>query len=241
VNTPTSTSFTYTQAGAVSSSVSGTATLQPTANIQSVQEGQATCTSGGPGVVTFSCSVGNMNPGAIVRISFIVEMQNQTITNSATASGTDDAGTPLADSIATATTNPPPPLPTGGGPTTDLQLTGKPQHGSVKVNTADAYLWVISNKGADAPSVSFSQPIPNGVQVTSITTTLGSCTGPAPGTQGGTVKCTVATLLNAGTVNITVNFIAKKTGDLSSTGTAQFDGTDSKPGNETAKITIKGQ
>ena len=241
VKTISNTSFTYSQAGPVAVSGSGTATLQPMANILSVQTAQATCTSGGAGVVSFSCNVANMDPGAVVRIPFIVQMQDQAITNSATMSGTDTAGTPLATATASATTNPPAPLPTGGGVSTDLQLTGKPQHGSVKVNSADAYLWVISNKGVDAPSVSFSQPIPNGAQVTSITISQGSCTGPAPGSQGGTVTCSVSTLVNAGTVNVTVNFIAKKTGDLSSTGTASFDGVDSKPGNESATIIIKGQ
>src|SRR6185437_11800618 len=113
---PTNTSFTYSQAGAVATSGSGTATIVPAANIVSVSGGVATCTAGGIGVVSFSCNIGAMNPGAVVRIPFIVKMsQDQPITNTATVSGTDDAGTPLASSNASVRTDPPPPPPNNTG------------------------------------------------------------------------------------------------------------------------------
>lgn len=241
-STPSNTSFTYSQAGAAATSGSGTATIVPAANIVSVSGGVATCTAGGTGVVSFSCNIGTMNPGAVVRIPFIVRMtQDQAITNSATVSGTDDAGTALASSGASARTDPPPPPPNNTGVTTDLAVTGKADHGSGNVNSANGYTWTVSNKGADAPNVIFRQVIPSGLRFTSVTTSLGSCTGPAVNSLGGTVTCTAPTLLNAGTITIIVKVTIAAKGTWNSTGTVSFDGTEAKPGNESFTVAIKGQ
>jgi uncharacterized repeat protein (TIGR01451 family) len=239
---PTNTSFTYSQAGAVATSGSGTVTILPASNIVSVTGGVATCTSGGTNVVSFSCNIGAMDPGAVVRIPFIVRMaQDQAITNTATASGTDTAGTSLATSSATARTDPPPPPPNNTGITTDLAITGKAAHGSGKVNSTNAYTWTISNKGADAPNVVFRQVIPTGLRFTSATTTLGTCTTPPVNSLGGTVTCTAPTLANAGTITVTVNVIINAVGTFNSTGTVSFDGTEAKPGNESFTVKIVGQ
>lgn len=239
--TPSNTSFTYSQAGAAATSGLGTATIVPAANIVSVSGGVATCTAGGIGVVSFSCNIGAMSPGAVVRIPFIVQMtQDQAITNTATVSGTDDAGTSLATSSAIARTDPPPP-PNNTGVTTDLALTGKADHGSGNVNSANGYTWTVSNKGADAPNVVFKQVIPSGLRFTSVTTSLGSCTGPAVNSLGGTVTCTAPTLPNAGTITIIVKVTIAAKGTWNSTGTVQFDGTEAKPGNESFTVAIKGQ
>ncbi len=239
---PTNTSFTYSQAGAVATSGSGTVTILPASNIVSVTGGVATCTAGGTNVVSFSCNIGTMDPGAVVRIPFIVRMaQDQAITNTATASGTDTAGTSLATSSATARTDPPPPPPNNTGITTDLAITGKAAHGSGKVNSTNAYTWTISNKGADAPNVVFRQVIPTGLRFTSATTTLGTCTTPPVNSLGGTVTCTAPTLANAGTITVTVNVIINAVGTFNSTGSISFDGTEAKPGNESFTVKIVGQ
>ncbi|HEV7522028.1 MAG TPA: fibronectin type III domain-containing protein [Candidatus Angelobacter sp.] len=240
-NTPSSSTFTYSQAGPVAASGSGTATLQPKANIVSVQTGQGTCTAVGVGVTTYSCNVGSMAAGAVVRITTIVQMQNQTITNSATVSGTDVAGTALVSSSASATTSAPTPPPSGGGVTTDLAITGKATRGSTPINTANAFNWVISNKGVAAPNVSFTQQLPNSLQFSSATTTLGACAGPPVGSLGGTVTCTAASLANGATMNVTVNVIVRATGNILTTGSVAFDGTEAKPGNESFTIKIAGQ
>jgi uncharacterized repeat protein (TIGR01451 family) len=237
---PSNTSFTYSQAGAVANSVSGTATLQPLANILSAS-GPITCTSGGAGVTNVSCNVGTLAPGALARINVIVQMQNQTITNSATVSGTDSAGTALVSSSASVTTNEPPPPPSNTGVTTDLAITGKAQRGSAKVNTADAYTWVISNKGVDAPNVVFRDVLPSSLQFTSVTTTAGACTAPPVNSLGGTVTCTVPSLANGATFTVTINVIVKVVGNISNTGTVSFDGIEAKPGNESFTIKIAGQ
>ncbi|MCU1254066.1 MAG: fibronectin [Candidatus Angelobacter sp.] len=237
---PSNTSFTYSQAGVVANSVSGTATLQPLANILTAN-GPVSCTSGGPGVSNVSCVVGALAPGAVARINVIVQMQNQTITNSATVSGTDTASTALVSSSASVTTNEPPPPPSNTGVTTDLAITGKAQRGSVKVNTADPYTWVISNKGADAPNVVFKDVLPNSLQFTSVTTTSGVCTGPPVNALGGTVSCTVPNLANGATFTVTINVIVKVIGNISNTGSVSFDGIEAKPGNESFTIKIVGQ
>jgi uncharacterized repeat protein (TIGR01451 family) len=168
-------------------------------------------------------------------------MQNQTITNSATVSGTDSAGTALVSSSASVTTNEPPPPPSNTGVTTDLAITGKAQRGSAKVNTADAYTWVISNKGVDAPNVVFRDVLPSSLQFTSVTTTAGACTAPPVNSLGGTVTCTVPSLANGATFTVTINVIVKVVGNISNTGTVSFDGIEAKPGNESFTIKIAGQ
>jgi uncharacterized repeat protein (TIGR01451 family) len=237
---PTSSSLTYAQAGPVANSVSGTVTTQPQVNIVTAS-GPIACTSGGPGVFTITCSAGTLDPGAVARVNVIVQMQNQTITNSATVSGTDMAGTPFATSSASVTTAEPPPPPTNTGVTTDLAITGKAAHGSGKVNSTNAYTWTISNKGVDAPNTTFRQVIPSGLRFTSATTTLGTCTTPPVNSLGGTVTCTAPVLANAGTITVTVNVVINAVGTFNSTGTVSFDGVEAKPGNESFTVKIVGQ
>jgi len=240
-NTPSTSTFTYAQVGLVATSGSGIATLQPTANILSVQSGQGTCTAGGPGVIAFSCNVGSMNAGAVVRINLIAQMQNQTITNSATVSGTDAAGTALVNRSAGQTTNAPAPPPSGGGVSTDLQVTGKAAHGSTPVNAANSISWVTSNRGVVAPNVVFTEVLPNSLEFSSATTTLGTCTGPPVGSHGGTVTCAAASLGAANSFTVTVSFIVRATGNILNTGSVTFDGTDPKPTNNSFTVKIAGQ
>jgi uncharacterized repeat protein (TIGR01451 family) len=239
-NVPSSTSFTYSQAGVVANSVSGTATVQPLVNIVAAS-GPITCTGGGAGVFTVACSVGSLAPGGVARVNVLVQMQNQSITNSATVSGTDQAGTALASSSASVTTAEPPPPAPNTGVTTDLAITGKATHGSGKVNSPNAYTWTISNKGVDAPNTTFRQVIPSGLKFTSATTTLGTCTTPPVNSLGGTVTCTAPTLANAGTITITVNVVMNAVGTFNSTGAVSFDGIEAKPGNESFTVKIVGQ
>ena len=237
---PSNTSLTYSQAGPVANSVSGTVTVVPQMNIVTAN-GPVACTGGGPGVFTITCSAGTLDPGAVARVNVIVQMQNQTIINSATVSGTDVAGTPFATGSASATTAEPPPPPSTTGVTTDLAITGKAAHGSGKVNSTNAYTWTISNKGVDAPNTTFKQVIPSGLKFTSATTTLGTCTTPPVNSLGGTVTCTAPTLANAGTITVTVNVVINAVGTFNSTGTVSFDGIEAKPGNESFTVKIVGQ
>jgi hypothetical protein len=256
VNTPTSSTFTYSQPGfPVASSSFGTSTLLPLANIMSIQTGQGTCTSAGPGVVTFSCNIGFMDVGAVVRIPFIVQMQNQTIKNSATLSGTDEAGTPLAQSTASVTTT----APAGAAAqtTTDLQLSGAAQNGGPTVTgtlptgAPDSYNWQIRNAtSVPADNVVFTQTLPASLVFNSVTTDLptdlGLCTGPAPGTAGGTVVCNSANLGGSrkggakpvGQFKVTVNVHVVQVGTITSAGSVSFSGTDTNTKNNNVTVTI---
>lgn len=257
VNTPTTSTFTYSQANLglpAASSSFGTATLLPTANIISVQTGQGICTSAGPGVVSFSCNIGSMDPGAVVRVPFIVQMQFQTITNSAVVSGTDFAGTALVTSTATATTSAPVP---GGNTSTDLQVSGSAKNGGPTVTgtlptgAPDSYVWQIKNAtSTPADNVAFTQTMPSSLVFQSVTTDLpadlGNCTGPAPGTAGGTITCNSANLggsrkngakpVQQFTVTVNVNVV--QVGTISTTGTVSFAGIDTNPKNNTVTVTI---
>lgn len=247
-NAPTTSTFTYSQAGLglpVTSSVSGTATVLPTANILSVLTGQGTCTSGGPGVVSVACTIGFLDAGASVQINAIVQMQKQNITNTATVSGTDLAGTPLPTASAAVTTTAPTPPPSGGGASTDLQITGSANKGSATVGTADFYTWQIKdNKPTAAPSVVVTDVLPSTLAFSSVSSTLGTCTGPAVGSLGGTITCNVPSLGGPGApnqFNVTVNVFVEAKGTILNTGSVKFDGTDTNSGNNSSTVKITGQ
>jgi uncharacterized repeat protein (TIGR01451 family) len=257
-NTPTTSTFTYSQANLglpVASSTGGTATQQPTANIMSVQTGQGTCTSGGPGVSTFSCDIGFLDVGQFVRIPVILQMQNQTITNLATVSGTDFAGTPLLSKTASVTTSAP--AGAGNSTTTDLQVSGSAVNGGPTVTgtlpagAPDTYNWQIKNAtSTPANNVVFTQTMPPALVFQSVTTDLpldlGVCTGPAPGTPGGTVTCSSANLGGSRKggakpvqqFKVTVNVNVVQTGVISTTGTVSFAGIDTNTKNNTVIVNI---
>jgi hypothetical protein len=75
---------------------------------------------------------------------------------------------------------------------------------------------------------------------------LGLCSGPAPGTAGGTVTCNSANLGGSRKngakpvqqFNVTVNVNVVQTGSIPSTGTVTFTGTDSNPKNNSVIVTI---
>jgi titin len=256
VNTPTPSTFTYRESVLTAATSSfGTSTLLPPPNIISIQSGQGACTSAGAGVFTFSCDIGLMEPAAVVRITFIVQMQNQTIKNSATLSGTDDAGTALANQTASVTTL----APAGASinSTTDLQLSGGAKNGGPTVTgtlptgAPDSYNWQIRNAtSTPAGDVVFTQTLPSALVFQSVTTDLpadlGFCTGPAPGTAGGTVTCNSANLGGSRKngakpvqqFNVVVNVNVVQTGTISSTGTVSFTGTDTNSKNNTVISTI---
>lgn len=254
---PTTNSFTYAQAGLVAASGSGTVTGLPLSNIQVAQASQGSCTSGGTGVITLTCSGISLDPGTSATISVIVQVQNQAIINTGTVTGTDFAGTLLAPVTASVTTTVPLPA-TQGGTTTDLQLSGSAKNGGPTVTgtlptgAPDSYTWQIKDATSTAANnVVFTQTMPAALVFQSVTTDLpidlGSCGGPAPGTAGGTVICTASNLngirkngakpVQQFTVTVNVNVV--QTGTISTTGTVTFDGTDTNPGNNTVTVVIK--
>ena len=166
-NVLNSTSFTYSQAGLgllASTSSGGSATGLPSANIMVAQPGQGSCTSGGTGVISVTCSLGNLDPGASTTINVIVQMQNQAIINSATASGNDLAGTVLANASISKTTSPPaPPTQTVSAA---VGVTGNSQVPNPNVGQAGNIVWTISNTTTTpAPNVVVTLFTPNGLTI----------------------------------------------------------------------------
>src|SRR6185312_10753007 len=104
---PSPTTLTYAQAGVTTTSGSGTVTGLPLANIVIAQTSQGTCTAGGTGVITVTCNQGSLAAGASSTMTVTVQIQSQAILNTVVASGTDDAGTALANASASQQTTVP--------------------------------------------------------------------------------------------------------------------------------------
>jgi uncharacterized repeat protein (TIGR01451 family) len=253
-NGPTATTFTYSQAGPVATSGSGTVTLQPKANILSVSSGQGTCTAGGPGVSSLSCNIGSMAPGALVRINIIVQMQNQSITNSATVNGTDVAGTALASHTASVTTT----TSAGQGGSAAISVAVTAQNPRPNVGQAGNIVWTISNTTTTvAQNIVFTNVVPAGLVINSFTATVNNggvavCGGPALPANGGAITCTTASLGGSTKngakppqtmiVTVTVTPAAGTSGQtLSPTGTVTFGpgGTDTLPNSATVAIRVR--
>ncbi|MGC2695474.1 MAG: fibronectin type III domain-containing protein [Candidatus Angelobacter sp.] len=160
---PTAT-FVYSQAGPAATSGSGSATGLPTANILLAQPGQGSCTAAGAGVISVTCSLGNMDPGAVVAINVIVQMQSQAITNAATVSGNDLAGTVLVNASASKTTSPPAPV--SQLVSAAVSITGLAQSPNPNIGQAGNIVWTITNATATpAPNVVVTLFTPNGLTI----------------------------------------------------------------------------
>jgi uncharacterized repeat protein (TIGR01451 family) len=143
-NVPGNTTFSYSEAGfGAATSGGGSATGLPTANILVAQPAQGSCTAGGTGVISVTCSLGNLDPGASTTINVIVQMQNQAITNSATASGNDLAGNVLVNANISKTTSPP--QPATQTVSAAVGITGNAQVPNPNVGQAGNIVWTISN------------------------------------------------------------------------------------------------
>jgi uncharacterized repeat protein (TIGR01451 family) len=202
----------------------------------SVGTSQGVCTSGG---TLISCNLGALSVGTVATVKITLNVSAQ-ITDSASVQAFDATGTVLTDptpannsaSITTVIAAP--------TTTTDIQTTGAAANGGPSVNTADFINWQVrNNQTTAANNVVFTTTLPNGVLYSSVSSSLGvSCTGPAPGTAGGTVTCSLSSLAGSQTMQVTVNFTVAAAGSLPFTGSATFSGTDTNPGNNSATVTI---
>jgi uncharacterized repeat protein (TIGR01451 family) len=196
-----------------------------------------------------------MDPGAVVRINVIAQMQNQTITNSATVSGTDAAGTALVSISASKTTTT---SSGGGGGSAAISVAVTAQNPRPNVGQAGNIVWTISNTTTTvAQNVAFTNVVPLGLVINSFTATVNNggvavCGGPALPSNGGTITCTTASLGGSTkngakppqTMIVTVNVTpaAGTSGQtLSPTGTVTFGpgGTDTLPNSATVAIRVR--
>jgi hypothetical protein len=197
---PTPTTLTYAQAGVTTTSGSGTVTGLPLANVVLAQTSQGTCTAGGTGVITVTCNQGVLAAGASSTMTVIVQIQNQALLNSVVASGTDSAGTALANANASLTTTVP--LPAVSTISAPVSVTGNPQNPTPNVGQPGNITWVVSNVSTTpTPNVVFTIFVPTGLNINPPTPTptfdnggTGSCTAPSAVAGGNQIVCTTSTL-----------------------------------------------
>jgi hypothetical protein len=204
------------------------------AALVSVTPSQGTCTSAAGNI---SCNLGAIAGSGSATVTLVLQLTAQT-TNTATVSMKNAAGNPItdptpADNTASATTSISAPQ-----TTTDVQVTGSPANGGPAVGTADTLTWQIKNSGPQAANaLSFTITMPAGETLASVSTSVGSCTGPALGTSG-TITCTAPSLAAAATMTVTENVTVTQAGSLANTGTASFSGTDTNPANNGFTVTL---
>jgi uncharacterized repeat protein (TIGR01451 family) len=201
---PSPTTLTYAQAGVTTTSGSGTVTGLPLANILVAQTSQGTCTAGGTGVITVTCNQGSLAAGASSTMTVIVQIQSQAILNSVVASGTDDAGTVLANASASQQTTVP--LPATSTLSAPVGITGNVQNPTPNTTPtlqAGNITWTVSNVSTTpTPNVVFTIFIPSLLTINAPnppTPTFdnggtGSCTASTPVAGGNQIVCTTPTL-----------------------------------------------
>jgi uncharacterized repeat protein (TIGR01451 family) len=185
------------------------------------------------------CNLGGIVVNGSATITVILNVISA-ITNTATVSASDAAGNPLTDpspvnnTFSLSTTIPPPPT------TTDLQVTGSPQNGGPTSGptTTDTIAWQIKNaQNSPANAAIFTATLPAGLPFNSLTTSTGSCTGPAVGGTG-TIVCNASTVAAGQTLIVTVTFSVPAAGTFTSTGHASFNGTDTNTPNNTFSVNL---
>ena len=194
--------------------------------------GPATSANGG-----VQCLASGLLPGASITITVTLNVAAST-TNSASVQAFDTAGNPLLDpnpinntAFATTTVGPPP-------STTDIQVTGSAQNGGPAVGTIDTFTWQIKdNLSIAANGVIFSTTLPASLLFQSVTTNLGTCSGPLPGTSG-TVTCTASTIAGGQTMVVFVNVSVAASGTIPVVGAANLSGTDTNIANNVFTVTI---
>lgn len=183
------------------------------------------------------CLLSSMLPGASATVTVTLNL-NATTTDSALVQAFDSGGVPLSDpnpanntGFATTVIDPAP-------TTTDVQVVGSTQNGGPAVDTADAFIWQIKNAtSVPANQVTFTTDLLPSLSFISVSTSLGSCQGPAPGISG-TVTCTAATLGGGQTMTVVVNVSVAAAGTIPVTGSATFNGIDTNAANNSFTVTI---
>ena len=203
----------------------------------SVVPAQGSCVT----VPSISCDLGFLTANASTTVTVTLQFTNAGATNVATVSA-KDAGNVLftdptpANNTAGSTTQVNQPA----GTTTDVQVTGSASNGGPNVNTPINYTWQVRDaQSQPANNLVFTDVLPPSLKFNSVSATLGGvCTGPAVGSAGGTVSCSLATLSGGQTMIVTVNVTPTQTGAIANKGTATFNGTDTNTANNQFTVTI---
>ncbi len=198
---------------------------------------QGTCFIAGS---VMTCNLGAMAAGASANVTIVARLIS-TSTNTASLQVLDGLGNTLTNlAVAAAastsvTTTVPAPL-----TTTDIQVTGAAQNGGPAAGGVDTYTWQVKNGGSQvANAVAFANTLPAGVVFESVTSNIGSCLAPPPGTPGGAVACTANSLAVGQTMIVTISVSVPKAGTFASTGVAAFGGIDTNLANNSFTVNIQ--
>jgi uncharacterized repeat protein (TIGR01451 family) len=199
------------------------------ATVSSVTTTQGTCTT--VGGTTINCNLGAVPNGASVTITVTVKPSAETVNQASVQSNGDPNFANNTASVTTAFI----PL----NQTTDVQVIGSAQNGGPAVTASDTITWQIkNNQPLVANAVHFSSQLPKGMVFQSAVSTLGAtCTQPV-GLDNTTFTCDLATLPGGQAMIVTVTVTFNATGNLQTSGTATFNGTDNNPANNSASITV---
>ncbi|MGC2697440.1 MAG: fibronectin type III domain-containing protein [Candidatus Angelobacter sp.] len=219
------------------------------APFQSQVVSQGVCTHFG---TSFNCNLGALAAGAHATVSVTVAAGTSSITNTATVRLLDKFGNFVTETIggnniASSTTNINAPagggggVGTGAGSSADIQVKGSASNGGPNQGTGDTFTWQIKNStgNSTASNVVFTLPLPSNFQFVSAAASQGTCSGVDPGSLGGTLTCTLASLPGGQTLIVTVNFVPLQAGTFSTTGSATFSGTDTNISNNSFTVTIR--
>lgn len=198
------------------------------ATVSSVATTQGACTTVGTSI---TCNLGAVAAGNSVTITVTLKPTAQT-TNQVSV---QSAGDPNAANNTAGVTTAFIPL----NQTTDVQVVGSAQNGGPAVTGTDTFTWQIrNNQSLAASGVHFTSTLAPGMVLQGVTSNMGTCSSPGPGTAGATFTCDLATLSGGQTMIVTVNVTFNATGTMSTTGQVTFNGNDNNSANNSASITI---
>lgn len=207
------------------------------ATFVSASSTQGVC-SGPPGFAGVQCLMSALPAGGSATITVTLTLTGTITVNSASVQGFDSVGAPLADpnplnNTATLTTQI-----TAPTAPTDIQVVGAAQNGGPAVGSTDTFTWQIKNgQSATANQVTFSSTLPASLLFQSVASTLSTCDGPAPGTSG-TITCVASSIGGGQTMTVVVNVTVAASGTIPVHGSADFNGTDNNPANNSFTVTI---
>lgn len=198
------------------------------ATVSSVATTQGACTTVGTSI---TCNLGAVGAGNSVTITVTLKPTAQ-VSNQASV---QSAGDPNAANNVAAVTTAFIPL----NQTTDVQVVGSAQNGGPSVTGSDTFTWQIrNNQSLTANSLQFTSTLASGMVFQNVSSNMGTCAAPAPGSAGATITCNVAALSGGQTMIVTVTVTFNSVGSMSTSGQASFAGTDNNPANNSASVTI---
>jgi len=168
-----------------------------TLSVSSLSSSQGTCAAGysrGAQEERIDCSIGTVNAGTKVSISFALTMgQSEVVTNSLSVSADVPDSNPGNNSAFVKVT-------VNGA---NLHVTQKPSDDPVVAGAAVTYSLTVKNSGpTDANNVVLSDTTPQGANVASVQASQGTCAAPS----NGAISCSLGTL--AASASATVSFAA---------------------------------